>query len=330
MRPTDTTEAVLENASETEQVRRAEIPVEANYLADGYEDRFSLRVAMRNKSDARFHNGVADVVMAVKGELVVAEVLPEEVRIIDDIESARVLVWVRREDAEAVVVRSTTLQHVLGAAMDGVGVTVEPGLVPALYLMGDEWDSVTFEGTIEATGWMPTSSIGDVFQPTPTPSFQSFAAGVRAPETLRDAPAGEKIASFAADAHIELLDGAVDGWQRVAYQGRRIRAVGWIPTAAVTFEEVTEWGTIGTGNYCAIMGTKYIPVPEHTCLFDPDGHVVGTMTEHGDDVMAERKDDRYSIQLKTHCGYVQLWLQPADGWEDDGSWPKKWRSCALP
>ncbi len=267
------------------QVVRVPVEIVPGELGDpGVMDRITKRARVRKVGRAWLTLGGAsldpsDREPPLEPLHVLAETR-EHLRVISEDDSARVALWILRDDALPVPVTEVQLTDERGGAPTETGVWLEPGAKIAVHRStGDRREIAMTTDVVNLVGWVPASALGAVW---------TFVPPVKVPPThqlgvvaLRAAPSADAAVLATTLTETNVVAGEARGeWRLVELRRDGTRIRGWVPMPALDPQVGEEWGTIGLGSYSTSSHTLKIDVPEGTCLFaGVDAEVVGVTTK---------------------------------------------------
>ena len=234
----------------------------------------------------------------------------EHLRVISEDDSARVALWILRDDALPVPVTEVQLTDERGVAPTDAGVWLEAGAKIAVHrATGDRREITLTTDVVSLVGWMPSRALGAVwtFVPSVTvaPTHQLGVVAVRA------APSTDAAVLATTLTETNVAAGEARGeWRMVELRRDGTRIRGWVPVGALAPQVGEEWGTIGLGSYSTSSHTLKIDVPEGTCLFaGVDAEVVGVATKQKMRLGYAAADGWQRIMVGTPWGTSNVYLR---------------------
>lgn len=222
---------------------------------------------------------------------VIAEERDDAVRLVVDSDSARLLLWVRRDDL------GWTPRAPIQVRGDAtVGVWLLPGAPLTVTDAGDrrairyQYDHVTVDADVAADQLARTYT----WRRPPRPG-RWIAPSIAA------APGGAPLVDLDGAVLVERRGKPRDGWVLVEHRTEQVRVLGWARVAELTRGDQ---GTIGTlsGYGYGITDTARLWVPRGTCLYDEDGALVGLETARRERYGYRLPDGRWSLYVQTPWG----------------------------
>ncbi len=286
------------------------IPHHARLLRIG-EARFVLGgdvVAPRSEDES-------DAVVPVLGET------HEAVRVVSDMDDARVALWIDRRDLRETVLAPVKLEQD-GAAQDA-GVWLEPG---AEFELIDEPSGVrrqlaTRVTGVQAIGYVRDAVIGTIWVGRAPRSRSTGDHLLDVGAVLRAAPEPHAavVANVRAELSVRTL-AARGAWTLVEHEADGVRIRGFVESKELV-EGLHVDGT-GTGGGYGVTDVDRVQVPAQACLYDrPGGEVVGV------NLTARERygfvDERWArVYVNTSWGLAVVALRSTG----EGTW----ESCARP
>lgn len=190
--------------------------------------------------------------------IAVAELDGDLVRVLNDEDDARVLVWIHRADLARVTTREIELRAGLvlaaGTPVDGAG-------------------RVALEG-LEVAAEVPADALGDLWDAAPAVAREDDDRVVEPGAVIRSAPRADAEPLARVVDRIKVATGAsADGWTEVETMGPLVRVRGYVRDVEAR-DELT-FGT-GSGGGYGVSHSISIELPAGACLYDDvDGEVIG-------------------------------------------------------
>lgn len=191
----------------------------------------------------------------------VAEVEGDVVRVLNDEDDARVLVWIHRAELARVTTRDVELR---------------PGLVLGAGTPVDDAGGVTLEG-LRVTARVDADAIGDLWDAAPVAAREDDDMALDPGVVIRDAPRDDAEVLAEVVDRVKVRTGTPQrGWVEVETMGPQVRVRGFVGERAVR-DDLT-FGT-GSGGGYGVSHSISIEVPEGACLYDDiEGAVIGVNT----------------------------------------------------
>lgn len=346
---TPTTVAVV--APVVERASFAVVPAE---LGDaGVIDRIRHRTRVRRIASARFRldgdpirgatSSDGDFVLPVIGES------RARIRVVTQDDSARLAVWVDRDDAWDSITTAIELSDGAGRAEIAHGAWIAPGApVESGDPDGGRRHVHVHDEAVRVEGWVPASSVAKVwlvpagdrtpmnlemnewhsFTPPHDPRPQAAIAIHAVLRAAADPKAPVIAIVEAADLHASLLDTA-GASREVEILRPHMRLRGFIAASELTpTEELIIGHGSGTGHGYGMSHTDKIELDVGACLFDaPDGEVVGVQVEHSIRLGRHGAEGRWSsVYVGNAWALATLYVRDTS---DDPNTPR-WESCTEP
>jgi hypothetical protein len=246
----------------------------------------------------------------------VVEVRGEHVRLMLEDDDVRLFVWVARADLAPVIAHEVSLAP---------GVVLAPGTTYTEVARADDEVSILVtEDQLRVQGVVPTSAIGDLWEPVPERAEQRRSHALEAGVEIHAAPDEEAplLATTTDTIDVRALGLSFRGWREIVTLGPHVTVRGFVRErdAKSGVFDVGTGGGYGYGSTHALS----LEVGAGTCLYDDvDGEVIGLVVADRTRLMREIDGGWFALMVNSPWGILDVPIHTQPGGE-----PPAWERCA--
>jgi hypothetical protein len=246
----------------------------------------------------------------------VVEVRGEHVRLMLEDDDVRLFVWVARADLAPVIAREVSLAP---------GVTLAPGTTFTEVARADDTVSIVVtEDQLRVEGTVPTSAIGDLWEPGASRKEQRSSHALEAGVVIHTAPDEEApvLATTTDTIDVRALGLSFRGWREIVTLGPHVTVRGFVRERDAK-SDVLGGGTSGGYGYGSTHAMS-LEVGAGTCLYDDvDGEVIGLVVADRTRLMREIDNGWFALMVNSPWGILDVPIRIQPGGE-----PPAWERCA--